>query len=751
MPRGAPRILAQALVWAAVGLAAGKLATHAWRSVNAYQTPYRFSHAGAPGVERDWRVLLVLVDGLRLDASRSMRSLERVRAQGADLDATASRPSYSRPGRATLVTGASPEIHGATTNRHPGAVLLDNLFRGVARGEGEVAVAGSDLWRSLFGPDLPRASYRESKLKELRGGFERVLPEMASSEWEDAAWLLEKKPRIGVLDLVTPDYAAHEFGSRSPEYGRACAFSDRVIQRLMDDVDLWRTLVVITADHGHIDPGGHGGDEAEVLAVPLVIVGRGVRAGVRGEARQLDVAPTIAALLGLPIPAGSEGRVLTEILDYEGDAEFERSLLQRAAAQQAAFRKDFAASLGVPEADPDAARAERQRRDRLARLPIAIGVLGAAIALLAWMHRDAPRPALLAALGGVAIQEAVFRLLVAREGFRLSLSAINHDEDVRPYFEHLLLLAGIAALAAFAVVTWIAARRREALAAADLGLAAVAGVALFLVARVLVVYWAQGVGMTWTIGSLARGFGAVVDLGRIQVVGLCGLAVPVLAWLFRRPWGRPAAAALLLLAPAAWAGGIHEKVPDAADPRARWAIYLHGRVVELQGKQAVHPDFGPYAYDAIVKAIAERGFEVVAEVRPAATSFEYSKKVAGQVRKLRAADVPASRIVVIGFSKGGALARRASALLGDPDVRFAILAACPRKPEGLEPWVPKMAGHMLSLYDASDEMVGSCGQAFERAPAVKGEETVLEVGKRHGTFFEPRPEWLDPLVAFATR
>jgi predicted esterase len=192
-------------------------------------------------------------------------------------------------------------------------------------------------------------------------------------------------------------------------------------------------------------------------------------------------------------------------------------------------------------------------------------------------------------------------------------------------------------------------------------------------------------------------------------------------------------------------------VPDQVDPTLRWAIFLHGRIVELQGKEAVHPEFGPYAFDAIVKALAERGLEVVAQVRKEDTTFEYSTRVAGQVRKLKAAGVPSEHITVIGFSKGGALARRASAELGDPAVGFVILAACPKKEDGLEPWVPKMAGRMLSLYDASDELVGSCGPAFQRAPAVKGKESVLNVGKRHGTFFQPRPEWIDPVVAFATR
>jgi len=207
----------------------------------------------------------------------------------------------------------------------------------------------------------------------------------------------------------------------------------------------------------------------------------------------------------------------------------------------------------------------------------------------------------------------------------------------------------------------------------------------------------------------------------------------------------------VLAAPVALAGAVHSDVPSAPDAKARWVVYLHGRIAEMQGRKAVHPEFGPFAFDAIVKALADRGFEVVAELRPETTTFEYSSRVVRQIRQLEQAGVPASSITVVGFSKGGSLARRAAAELADPEVAYAILAGCPRKTENFEPWVAKMAGRMLSLYDQSDEMVGSCKPGFEKAPAVKGSETVLSVGKRHGTFFEPRREWLDPVVAFATR
>lgn len=63
-------------------------------------------------------------------------------------------------------------------------------------------------------------------------------------------------------------------------------------------------------------PGSHGylNTELDMRAI-FVAGGRGVKTGVTlGEVRNVDVAPTIARLLGLELP-GVAGRVLTEILD----------------------------------------------------------------------------------------------------------------------------------------------------------------------------------------------------------------------------------------------------------------------------------------------------------------------------------------------------------------------------------------------------------------------------------------------------
>ncbi len=55
----------------------------------------------------------------------------------------------------------------------------------------------------------------------------------------------------------------------------------------------------------------HGTPWAYDREVPLVFRGPGIRAGrVRGAARPVDVAPTLAGLLGLPVPPGLDGRPL---------------------------------------------------------------------------------------------------------------------------------------------------------------------------------------------------------------------------------------------------------------------------------------------------------------------------------------------------------------------------------------------------------------------------------------------------------
>jgi dienelactone hydrolase len=190
--------------------------------------------------------------------------------------------------------------------------------------------------------------------------------------------------------------------------------------------------------------------------------------------------------------------------------------------------------------------------------------------------------------------------------------------------------------------------------------------------------------------------------------------------------------------------------PASPDPAARYLIYLHGRIVELQGRKAVSPEFGRYEYDGILAAFAARGFRVIAEVRPASTSNAFAEKVAGQVRKLLGAGVPASHITVVGFSRGGGLAVAASARVAERGVGYVLLAGCSQEPDWVALWAPAVHGRMLSLYDRSDHFRPSCAPLFAKAKGLsETREIELGTGLDHGLFYTPRPEWLDPLVEWA--
>ena len=94
-------------------------------------------------------VVLVIVDGLREDASRQMTSLDTLREYGSDLTLTAPQPSLSYPNWTTILSGAPQRISGVTTNgfyrRVPVETLLDTARSPPAIGRSSSGRARLDI------------------------------------------------------------------------------------------------------------------------------------------------------------------------------------------------------------------------------------------------------------------------------------------------------------------------------------------------------------------------------------------------------------------------------------------------------------------------------------------------------------------------------------------------------------------------------------------------------------------------------
>jgi pimeloyl-ACP methyl ester carboxylesterase len=199
-----------------------------------------------------------------------------------------------------------------------------------------------------------------------------------------------------------------------------------------------------------------------------------------------------------------------------------------------------------------------------------------------------------------------------------------------------------------------------------------------------------------------------------------------------------------------------ESLSAQAEPGARHVIYLHGRIIQQQQNPRPHsPEFGYYELEKILAAFRSRGFVVTGEIRPKAASVSDSANhVVEQVLAILKKGVPADHVSVVGGSMGASITMLASVRLQNPDMRFVMLGACPvegardlRKEEGKGP-----VGHILSVREASDDMTNTCALWKEdpQQPQPRVREIVLRTGLKHGFFYRPLPEWLDPVVEWIT-
>ena len=193
-------------------------------------------------------------------------------------------------------------------------------------------------------------------------------------------------------------------------------------------------------------------------------------------------------------------------------------------------------------------------------------------------------------------------------------------------------------------------------------------------------------------------------------------------------------------------GHVMNDVPEEIRPDRSYLFYLHGQIIEDQGVRPEHPEFGVYEYEAVLAALAGEGFEVISEPRPPRTDGkEYARKVVKQIESLLSAGLPAERISVVGFSKGGGIAVAVSSLLGNDRVSFAFLGTCAKRIQDPPPL--ELKGRILSIYEASDPVAGSCKDLFSGSVVVPGlEELEIRLGGGHGAFYRPAPEWIDPVV-----
>ncbi|EMC96161.1 hypothetical protein BAUCODRAFT_465105 [Baudoinia panamericana UAMH 10762] len=239
------------------------------------------------------------------------------------------RPFIADPPTSTLqrlkglMTGTLPTFIDIGSNFAGTAIDEDNLIEQLYKSGKKVAHLGDDTWHSLFPgyfePNLTRPfdSFNVWDLHTLDNGvnehlFPLLEPEM-TNKWD-----------VLIGHYLGVDHAGHRYGPDHPEMAAKLRQMDGIFRRVVDMLDE-STLLVVMGDHGMDIKGDHGGESDEEVEAALWMyskrpvfgsqLGHPIEPPPTAKERavsQIDLVPTLAFLLGLPVPFNNLGQPIPE-------------------------------------------------------------------------------------------------------------------------------------------------------------------------------------------------------------------------------------------------------------------------------------------------------------------------------------------------------------------------------------------------------------------------------------------------------
>ncbi|KAJ3177686.1 mannose-ethanolamine phosphotransferase gpi13 [Gaertneriomyces sp. JEL0708] len=240
-----------------------------------------------------------------------------------------------------LTTGTLPTFVDAGSNFFGQIVGEDNLIEQCLRQKKRVVFMGDDTWETMY-PNLMTESYPYPSLEvwDLHTVDNGILNHLVPALRRPGEWDLLIAHFLGV------DHAGHRYGPSHPAMAEKLTQMDGILRDVFASVDD-ETAVFVIGDHGMDQKGDHGGDSENEVNAGLFIYtkkgfgDRGRSGGGVAEQRlesflgdlsvldfedtskwtpvqgyrtisQIDFVPTMAMMLGIPIPHGNLGTVIPE-------------------------------------------------------------------------------------------------------------------------------------------------------------------------------------------------------------------------------------------------------------------------------------------------------------------------------------------------------------------------------------------------------------------------------------------------------
>ncbi|KAF2263833.1 GPI ethanolamine phosphate transferas-like protein 2 [Lojkania enalia] len=293
------------------------------------------------------KLVFMVVDALRSDFVFSKESgmafVQSLIRSGSAIPFTAhaTSPTITMPRVKAITTGSIPSfldviLNFAESDTTSTLATQDTwLAQLKAREGGKLVMYGDDTWLKLFPGFFERAdgtsSFFVSDFTEVDNNVTRHVPdELLNSDWDAM-----------IMHYLGLDHIGHKTGPKGPNMVPKQKEMDGIVRQIYEAIEneehLLNTLFVLCGDHGMNDGGNHGGSTPGETSPALVFMSPKIKKITEAMERkspiepkanfeyyriieQSDIAPTLAGLMGYPVPKNNLGVFIEEFLDLWDDA-----------------------------------------------------------------------------------------------------------------------------------------------------------------------------------------------------------------------------------------------------------------------------------------------------------------------------------------------------------------------------------------------------------------------------------------------
>lgn len=220
-----------------------------------------------------------------------------------------------------ITTGSLPTFIDIGSNFATAEINEDNIIDQIVSNNMTAVFLGDSTWTDLYPKRFLRAysypSFNIFDLDTIDMAIEQKLPnELKQNDWE-----------LLIAHYLGVDHCGHKYGPMHSEMARKLSEMNVAIENVIKHMDEETTLFVI-GDHGMTLTGDHGGDTQDEVSSLLFAYSKKMEFmdnSGNDTMDQIDLPPTISAIMGVPMPFSNLGAINFDIVPYVPTSQLTKS------------------------------------------------------------------------------------------------------------------------------------------------------------------------------------------------------------------------------------------------------------------------------------------------------------------------------------------------------------------------------------------------------------------------------------------